>query len=74
MTTTANINEQQGFILIIMGDIHLKVLELPLSSFQNSTFNVILFLSSIKYIEQRIDKRIGKQIPRKWLSDELIMF
>ena len=74
MTTTANINEQQGFILIIMGDIHLKVLELPLSSFQNSTFNVILFLSSIKYIEQRINKRIGKQIPRKWLSDELIMF
>ena len=74
MTTTANINEQQGFILIIMGDIHLEVLELPLSSFQNSTFNVILFLSSIKYIEQRIDKRIGKQIPRKWLSDELIMF
>ena len=51
MTTTTNINEQQVFILIIMGDIHLKVLELPLSSFQNPTFNIILFSSSIKYIE-----------------------
>ena len=74
MTTAANINKQQAFILIIIGDIHFKVLELPLSSFQNHTSNIILFSSSIKYIKQRIDKRIEKQIPRKWLSNELIVF
>ena len=74
MTTAANINKQQAFILIIIEDIHFKVLELPLSSFQNHTSNIILFSSSIKYIKQRIDKRIEKQIPRKWLSNELIVF
>lgn len=56
-----------------MRDTHLKVLKPPLSSSQNPTPNVILSPSSIECVEQRIDKEIGKQVPRKWLSNELIM-
>lgn len=56
-----------------MRDTHLKVLKPPLSSSQNPTPNVTLSPSSIECVEQRIDKEIGKQVPRKWLSNELIM-
>jgi len=55
-----------------MGDIYLKVLEPP-SSFQNTTSNIILSSSSIEYVKQRIDKEIGKQVPRKWLSNKPIV-
>jgi len=56
-----------------MGDIYLKVLEPPSSSFQNTTSNIILSSSSIEYVKQRIDKEIGKQVPRKWLSNKPIV-
>ena len=58
MTTTTKINEQQAFVFMIIGDIYLKILEPPPSSFQNPTPNVILFPSSIECIKQRIDKGI----------------
>jgi len=56
-----------------MGDIYLKVLEPPSSSFQNTTSNIILSSSSIEYVKQRIDKEIEKQVPRKWLSNKPIV-
>ena len=50
MITTTNINEQQIFILIIIGDTHLELL---LSFFQNPTSNVTLIRitnSELKFI------------------------
>ena len=65
IATTININKQQAFILIIIKDTYLKILELLPSSSQNPTLNIILFPNSIECVKQRIDKGIGKQVSRK---------
>jgi len=63
MTTTTDNNHQQVFILITIENTYIKVLK-PLSPFPSFIFDIISLSSSNKYVEQRVDKKIEKQVPR----------
>jgi len=61
MTITTDKNYQQVFILITMKDTYIKILKL-LSPFPSLIPKASFSFN--KYIEQRVDKKMRKKVPR----------